>query len=70
MDDTITACTAYGEAVVFLNYFNDLPDPRQQGKVTYPLDEILLLCLPSAPVQTFDLGDDRRFRRHPVSVVG
>jgi predicted transposase YbfD/YdcC len=45
MDDTITDCTAYGEAIVFLNYFNDLPDPRQQGKVTYPLDEILLLCL-------------------------
>src|ERR1700733_13459220 len=45
MDDTITACTAYGEAIVFLNYFNDLPDPRQPGKVTYPLDEILLLCL-------------------------
>jgi predicted transposase YbfD/YdcC len=45
MDDMITDCTAYGEAIVFLNYFNDLPDPRQQGKVTYPLDEILLLCL-------------------------
>ena len=29
----------------FLSYFNDLKDPRQQGKVTYPLDEILLLCL-------------------------
>src|ERR1700723_4154092 len=45
MDDTITVCAAYGEAIVFLNHFNDLPDPRQQGKVTYPLDEILLLCL-------------------------
>jgi predicted transposase YbfD/YdcC len=45
MDDTITDCAAYGEAIVFLNHFNDLPDPRQQGKVTYPLDEILLLCL-------------------------
>jgi predicted transposase YbfD/YdcC len=31
--------------VVFLKYFNDLPDPRQPGKVTYPLDEVLLLCL-------------------------
>ena len=36
---------AIGEGVVFLEYFNDLPDPRQAGKVTYPLDEILLLCL-------------------------
>jgi len=36
---------AIGEGVVFLEYFRDLPDPRQAGKVTYPLDEILLLCL-------------------------
>jgi predicted transposase YbfD/YdcC len=33
------------ETVVFLLYFEDLPDPRQQGKVTYPLGEIRLLCL-------------------------
>ena len=45
MDDPITDCAALGEAVVFLNYLKDLPDPRQHGKVTYPLDEILLLCL-------------------------
>lgn len=32
-------------AVVFLRYFNDLPDPYQRGKGMYPLDEILLLCL-------------------------
>ncbi len=36
---------AVGEGVVFLEHFRDLPDPRQAGKVTYPLDEILLLCL-------------------------
>ena len=29
----------------FLRYFKDLQDPRQQGKIAYPLDEILLLCL-------------------------
>jgi hypothetical protein len=34
-----------GEAVVFLNHFKDLPDPRQPGKVVYPLEEVLLLCL-------------------------
>ena len=33
------------EIVGFLDHFKDLPDPRQQGKVDYPLDEILLLCL-------------------------
>jgi predicted transposase YbfD/YdcC len=36
---------ALGEALVFLNHFKDLPDPRQPGKVVYPLDEVLLLCL-------------------------
>jgi hypothetical protein len=33
------------ETVVFIGYFKDLPDARQIGKVKYPLDEILLLCL-------------------------
>ena len=36
---------AFAETVVFLGYFKDLPDPRQAGKVIYPLDEVLLLCL-------------------------
>jgi predicted transposase YbfD/YdcC len=36
---------AISEAVVFLDYFKELPDPRQCGKVVYPLDELLLLCL-------------------------
>jgi len=37
--------TAFDETVVFLSHFNDLKDPRQQGKVDYPLEEILLLRL-------------------------
>ncbi len=45
METVPTACPAFAEAVVFLGYFNDLKDPRQQGKVAYPLDESLLLCL-------------------------
>jgi predicted transposase YbfD/YdcC len=45
MDGAATACAAFDETVVFLSHFKDLPDPRQQGKVSYPLDEILLLCL-------------------------
>src|SRR6202521_1198887 len=35
----------FTESVVFLKYFRDLPDRRQIGKVIYPLDEVLLLCL-------------------------
>ena len=43
MDGVATGCGAFAETVVFLSYFNELEDPRQRGKVTYPLDEILLL---------------------------
>src|SRR3954465_15284132 len=43
--EAATVCGAFGEAVVFLRYFVDLPDPRQRGKVIYPLDEVLLLSL-------------------------
>ena len=45
MDSTLTECQAVEETVVFLRYFKDLEDPRQRGKVCYPLAEILLLCL-------------------------
>ena len=33
------------EATVFLHHFKDLTDTRQQAKVVYPLDEVLLLAL-------------------------
>lgn len=36
---------ALGETTVFLRYFKDMPDPRQRGKVIYPLEEVLLLSL-------------------------
>jgi hypothetical protein len=39
------ALGAIGESVVFLDHFKDLPDPRQRGKIIYPLAEVLLLCL-------------------------
>ncbi len=45
MAETAADWTGFDETVVFLRHFNDLKDPRQQGKVDYPLAEILLLCL-------------------------
>ena len=45
MDDAAGECAAFAGTVVFLEHFRDLRDPRQPGKVTYPLDEVLLLCL-------------------------
>lgn len=32
------------ETIVFMQYFSELPDPRQSDKVMYPLPEVLLLC--------------------------
>jgi hypothetical protein len=33
------------ESAAFLRHFENMPDPRQRGKVAYPLNEILLLSL-------------------------
>jgi len=33
------------ESTAFLRHFETMPDPRQRGKVAYPLNEILLLSL-------------------------
>jgi predicted transposase YbfD/YdcC len=45
MDEGSGDCGAFGEAIEFLRYFEDLPDRRQRAKVIYPLEEVLLLCL-------------------------
>jgi predicted transposase YbfD/YdcC len=36
---------AFDQLVEWLEHFESLEDPRQAGKVWYPLDEVLLLCL-------------------------
>jgi predicted transposase YbfD/YdcC len=36
---------AFDQVVDWLEHFESLEDPRQAGKVWYPLDEVLLLCL-------------------------
>src|SRR5215469_1857706 len=59
-----TATAEFGalcEAVVFLKYFKDLPDPRQRGKVIYPLDEILLLLLLAVLAGSEAITDIARF---------
>ena len=52
------------ETVVFLNHFNDLPDPRQRRKIVYPLDEVLLLTPLLAGANSFveiaRFGDKKR----------
>ena len=42
---TATAAEAFDSVVDFLESFEALDDPRQRGKVLYPLDKVLLLVL-------------------------
>jgi hypothetical protein len=61
MDGRAGECGALSEAIVFLDYFADLPDPRQQGKVVYPLGEVLLLCLLAVLAGAETFADIARF---------
>jgi hypothetical protein len=61
MEDDVWDGGALAEAVVFLRYFEDLPDPRQRGKVIYPLDEVLLLCLLAVLAGAEAITDIARF---------
>ena len=69
MTDTAAATLAFDEAVVFLSYFKDLPDPRQRGKVMYPLDEILLLCLLAVLAGADTFTDIARFGQKKLDLL-
>ena len=69
MDGTAADCGAFGEAVVFLTHFRDLPDPRQRGKVTYPLDEVLLLCLLAVLAGAETIVDIARFGDKKIALL-
>jgi predicted transposase YbfD/YdcC len=60
---------AFGEVIVFLNHFKDLPDPRQRGKVVYPLEEILLLCLLAVLAGSEAITDIARFGEKKLEVL-
>jgi hypothetical protein len=53
---------------VFLCYFNKMPDPRRRGKVTYRLDEILLLALLATLAGAEGFTDIARFGRKKLSL--
>ena len=61
--------TAFDESVVFLSYFRDLEDPRQRGKVAYPLDEILLLCLLAVLAGAETITDIALFGRKKLDLL-
>jgi predicted transposase YbfD/YdcC len=60
--------TAY-ETLVFLEFFEDLPDPRQRGKVMYPLDEVLLLALLAVLAGAETFVDIARFGAKKLSLL-
>ena len=68
MDGAIAA-GAITEAVVFLEYFKDLADPRQRGKVIYPLAEVLLLCLLAVLAGAETFVDIARFGEKKIELL-
>src|SRR5262249_38655507 len=67
--DGATAAGAITEAVVFLEYFKDLADPRQRGKVIYPLAEVLLLCLLAVLAGAETFVDIARFGEKKIELL-
>src|SRR3974377_2548872 len=61
--------TAFCEAVVFLGYFKQLPDPSQAGKVIYPLPEVLLLCLVATLAGADTIVDIARFGEKKIALL-
>jgi len=62
-------CAALAETTVFLRYFKDMPDHRQPGKVIYPLDEILLLCLLAVLAGAETFTDIARFGEKKLALL-
>jgi hypothetical protein len=63
------AVGAIFETTVFLDHFSDLPDRRQAGKVTYPLDEILLLSLLAVLAGAEGFTDIARFGEKKLALL-
>ena len=69
MDRVTQEFGALSEATVFLGYFKDLPDPRQRGKIIYPLAEVLLLCLLAVLGGAETFVDIARFGEKKLSLL-
>lgn len=64
-----SGCGAVSESIVFLRYFEDLPDPRQRAKVMYPLPEVLLLCLLAVLAGAETITDIARFGEAKLALL-
>jgi len=63
------ATAADSEAIVFLGFFADFPDPRQRGKVIYPLDEVLLLSLLAVLAGAESFVDIAKFGERKIELL-
>jgi len=61
--------SAYCEGLVFLSFFADFPDPRQPGKVIYPLQEVFLLCLLAVLAGSETVVDIARFGQKKIELL-
>lgn len=69
MDNSVQDDGDIFEATVFLNYFKDLSDSRQPGKVIYPLDEVLLLALLATLAGAEAFTDIARFGEKKLALL-
>lgn len=69
MDEVAHGCGAVYEVVAFLKHFSDLPDHQQAGKVTYSLDEVLLLSLLAVLAGADTFVDIARFGAKKIELL-
>src|ERR1700757_5097547 len=69
METNGVAVGALVETTVFLEYFKDMPDRRQQGKVDYPLAEILFLCVLAVLAGAEAFTDIARFGEKKIELL-
>ena len=67
--EIVASDEALYESVVFLDYFSDLPDPRQLIKVVYPLDEVLPLSLLAVLAGAETFTDIARFGENKLDLL-
>jgi hypothetical protein len=67
--DAAAGFAAQGEAIVFLGCFADFRDPRQRGKVIYPLEQVLLLCLLAVLAGAETFVDIARFGQKKIALL-
>src|SRR3978361_1843044 len=69
MNDSAKGDGEIFEATVFLHHFKDLTDARQQAKVVYPLDEVLLVALLATLAGAGTFTDIARFCEKKLALL-